>query len=383
MEYTRLIASKLLPWVADLFYDLKQMETKKKYKVIGLMSGTSLDGVDVVCCVLQMRNSNWEFRIEKAVTVPYTSSWMGKLTTAHMLSGEDLCKLNVDYGIHLGNVCRKFIRLYEIKQVDFIASHGHTVFHQPENKFTFQIGDGNAIHAVSNIPVVYDFRSLDVTLGGQGAPLVPIGDHFLFSEYDVCLNLGGIANLSMRVGGKRLAYDVCFANMGLNHLASKAGKSFDKQGQMASDGELNKVMLSDLTKVYGKIRKARPSLGRELFERSIRPILDQEEIPLADRLYTFTETIAIELALSLTEKKKRAAVLCTGGGTFNAYLIYRLMECIGDRADLIIPEPEIIKFKEAIVFAFLGVKRVRNEINCLKSVTNATRDSSSGVLVGF
>ena len=359
------------------------MEIKKKYKVIGLMSGTSLDGVDVVCCVQQMRNSIWEFKIEKAVTVPYTSAWMDKLSSAHTLSGEDLCKLNVDYGIHLGNVCRKFIRLYEIKQVDFIASHGHTVFHQPENKFTLQIGDGNVIHAVSNLPVVYDFRSLDVTLGGQGAPLVPVGDHFLFSEYDVCLNLGGIANLSMRAGGKRIAYDICFANMGLNYLASKAGKLFDKQGQMASDGELNKVMLSDLTKEYNKLRKTRPSLGRELFERSIRPILDRENLPLVDRLNTFTESIAKEVALSLIEKKKRIAVFCTGGGAFNSYLLYRLMESIGDQADLITPDPEIVKFKEAIVFAFLGVKRVRNEINCLKSVTHATRDSSGGVLVGF
>lgn len=347
------------------------------------MSGTSLDGVDVASCVFQLKNSGWEFQIEKAIAVPYTSAWTNKLSAAHTLPAEDLIKLHVDYGTYLGNVCRKFIRLYGIKQVDFIASHGHTVFHQPDKKFTFQAGDGNAIHAVNSLPVVYDFRSLDIALGGQGAPMVPIGDRFLFSEYDVCLNLGGIANLSDRVSGKRVAFDVCFANMGLNHLALKAGKAFDKQGVMASGGELNKVMLTGLTKVYSKIRTYRPSLSRELFEQRIQPVLDQEGIPLPDRLNTFTESIASEIALSLRERKKRISVFCTGGGAFNSYLIYRLIEHFGDRADLIIPDPEIIKFKEALVFAFLGVKKVRNEINCLKSVTNATRDSSAGVLVGF
>ncbi|MDH4057168.1 MAG: anhydro-N-acetylmuramic acid kinase [Cyclobacteriaceae bacterium] len=359
------------------------MEPKKKYKVIGLMSGTSLDGVDVASCVFQFNDSKWEYSIEKAMAVPYTPTWLSRLSKAHMMSAEDLVKLHVDYGMHLGNLCRKFIRLYGIKQVDFISSHGHTVFHQPDKKITFQVGDGNAIHAVSGLPVVYDFRSIDVALGGQGAPLVPIGDRFLFSEYDICLNIGGIANLSQQMGGKRIAFDVCFANMGLNHLASKAGKAFDKQGAMASDGELDKAMLSDLSKVYLKIRNNRPSFAREFFEKRIRPILDREEIPITNRLNTFTESIAIEIAASIGDKKKRLSVLCTGGGTFNAYLIYRLIEHVGDSVDLIIPNPETIKFKEALVFAFLGLRRVRNEINCLKSVTKANRDSSAGVLVGF
>lgn len=360
------------------------MEKKQRYKAIGLMSGTSLDGVDVVCCNFLLKKSGvWEFQIEKAITIPYNSAWTAKLATAHQLNAEELIQLHANYGAYLGNLCKKFIRLYGIKDVDFIASHGHTIFHQPTKKFTFQLGDGNAIHAVSKIPVVYDFRSLDIALSGQGAPLVPIGDHFLFSEYDVCLNLGGIANLSQMVSGKRIAFDICFANMGLNHLAQKAGKVFDKNGKLASDGELNPKMLNDLKKVYAKIHSNKPSLGREFFESNIRPILDNEIIDLADRLHTLTESIAIEIASTLNKTKKQKTVLCTGGGAFNSYLIYRLVDYIDDRADLIIPEIEIVKFKEAVVFAFLGVKRVRNEINCLKSVTGASQDSSSGMLIGF
>jgi anhydro-N-acetylmuramic acid kinase len=251
--------------------------------------------------------------------------------------------------------------------VDFIASHGHTIFHQPEKQFTFQLGDPHALHVASGKPVVGDFRSLDVALGGQGAPLVPIGDQLLFQEYDVCLNLGGIANISQQVKGKRMAFDVCFANMGLNYLASKTGKAYDDGGKMAADGELNSRMLSALSKAYTKINVERPSLGREFFEQKIKPILDREETSLPDKLHTFTESIAI----------------ATGGGAFNAYLLYRMIEHCGDRADLVVPDADVVKFKEALVFAFLGIRRVRSEINCLKSVTRASRDSSSGVLVGF
>lgn len=356
---------------------------KQKYRVIGLMSGTSLDGVDIVCCYFQLSGKKWEYRIEKAMTVSYTSSWLQKLSNSYNLPSAELLRLHTDYGSFLGNLCRKFIQLYAIKQVDFISSHGHTVFHQPVKKFTFQLGDGNTIHAISGLPVVYDFRSLDVALGGEGAPLVPIGDQILFSDYDVCLNLGGIANLSMQEGGKRIAFDVCFANLGLNYLSQKIGKEFDKRGVLASSGNLNNAMFEELKNVYAKLRKKRPSLGREIFEHHILSILEKKSIPLEDRLHTFTESIAYEVALAINSKRKKITMLCTGGGTFNSYLVYRMIDVLGDRVELIMPEADLIKFKEAIVFAFLGVLKVRNEINCLKSVTKASRDSSSGILAGF
>lgn len=346
------------------------------------MSGTSLDGIDIACCTFSFKK-RWSYTIEKAETVPYSSSWLKKLKEAHTLSAEKLAILDRAYGNFLGTLCKKFIKKHDIRNVDFISSHGHTVFHQPENKFTLQIGNGNAIHAASGLPVIYDFRSLDVARGGQGAPLVPIGDQLLFDAYDVCLNLGGIANLSMERKKVRIAYDVCYANMGLNYLANKAGKKYDQDGSLASSGEVNQRMLNDLDKIYSKIRAKRPSLAREFFETQIQPILDQEKTSLADRLRTFTESVAKEIAVGILKSGKKATVLCTGGGALNSFLIYRLVEHCGDGGTHVIAEKEVIKFKEALVFAFLGVLRTRGEVTCLKSVTGASTNSSSGVVVGF
>ncbi len=346
------------------------------------MSGTSLDGLDIACCVFNKKASGWQYTIEKAVTLKYPAAWAGKLATAQNLSGEKLLELDAAYGKYIGKACRDFITRHKLK-VDFIASHGHTIFHQPKNGFTCQLGSGQAIYVTSNIPVVSDFRSLDVLLGGEGAPLVPAGDKFLFNDYDVCLNLGGIANLSAETKQGRIAYDICFVNMGLNYLAAKAGKAYDANGEMASEGQLHQPLLKDLNKVYNSTRKKRPSLGREIFEKQIQPLLDNEVIPLQDRLHTFSESSAIEIASAITAHKPGSKVLCTGGGAFNAYLITRVLELSEDRAQLIIPEDEIVKFKEALVFAFLGILRIRNEVNCLKTVTNASRNSSSGLMVGF
>lgn len=358
------------------------MEAKNNYKVIGLMSGTSLDGLDVAYCTFKKNDTGWRYEIINAITVKYSQAWIEKLSNAHRCSGEELIALDILYGKYLGKVCADFIKKHKLK-VDFIASHGHTVFHQPKKGFTFQLGNGQALQIASNAPVVFDFRSMDVLLGGEGAPLVPAGDKFLFSEYEVCLNLGGIANLSMEVKGKRLAFDICFMNMGLNYLSLQVGKKYDAGGAMAEDGTLNIPLAKALAKVYSQLRKNRPSLGREIFEKQIKPLLDQKKIPLPDRLRTFTESCAVEIANVICSTKGKAKVLCTGGGAFNSFFISHLLELCDDQATLIIPENEIIKFKEAIVFSFLGVLRTRGEVNCLKSVTGALRDSSTGVLLGF
>jgi anhydro-N-acetylmuramic acid kinase len=358
------------------------METKQKYTVIGMMSGTSLDGLDIACCTFLRTGKQWSFKIIAARTVKYQASWTKILANAHTLSGLELINTDVSYGGLLGKIARDFIAKNKLK-ADFIASHGHTVFHQPERGFTCQIGNGNAIHAATGLPVICDFRSLDVIRGGEGAPLVPVGDKFLFHEYDVCLNVGGIANLSTDIKRARIAFDICFANMALNYLAAKAGQEFDRNGAMASDGEINKPLLKNLDKIYSRLRKKRPSLGREIFESQIKPLLDNEAIPLNDRLATLTESAAKEIVSAVPEHLKTPRVLCTGGGVFNAFLISRILENSGDRLTLILPEVEIIKFKEAIVFGFLGVLRVRDEPNCLRSVTGATEDSSAGILVGF
>lgn len=358
------------------------MAQKITYRVIGMMSGTSLDGLDIAFCHFQKTLKGWDFSIHSAETIRYSSTWLRTLSSAHTLSGGDLVAADMSYGKFLGKTVLNFVEKRKLHP-DFIASHGHTIFHQPKKGFTYQLGNGNAIHAVTGIPVVSDFRTIDVLLGGEGAPLVPAGDKFLFSEYGVCLNLGGIANLSADINKKRIAFDICFANMGLNYLASKAGKPYDKNGGMANGGEIHKDLLRSLNGIYSRLRKTRPSLGREGFEAYIKPLLDQERIPVRDRLRTFTESAAREITQTITGLKKKPKVLCTGGGSFNSFLISRMLELANDEATFVIPEDDIVKFKEAAVFAFLGLLRVRDEINCLKTVTKASRNSSAGILVGF
>ena len=353
-----------------------------KYNAIGLMSGTSMDGVDVAFCHFEQRKKDWHFSIEEARTFTYSKTWKEKLSQAHLLSGEKLMQLHSEYGFFLGRLCSEFIKKNRLTKIDLIASHGHTVFHQPKNKFTFQLGNGNDIHAATGLPVVFDFRSLDVALGGEGAPLVPIGDRFLFSEYDVCLNLGGIANLSMEMKRKRKAFDVCFCNMGLNYLAAKAGKEFDTNGTLSSQGSVNKKLQSELNKVYSTTRKKHPSLAREGFENTIVPLLKGESISVTDRLRTFCESIADEIAAAVPPSKKTSKILATGGGGRNKFLIQLLRQKLSGHTEIVIPESTIIDFKEALVFAFLGVLRVGGKVNVLKSVTGASLNSCSGILVG-
>ena len=345
------------------------------------MSGTSLDGLDIACCNFSKEKEGWIYSIEEAVTLKYPAAWQKKLATAHHLSGADLVALDHEYGRYLGAASRSFIDKHKLK-VDFIASHGHTIFHQPAKGFTFQLGNGNALHAATGLPVIFDFRSLDVQLGGEGAPLVPVGDKLLFSEYDVCLNLGGIANLSMDVKNKRIAYDVCFMNMGLNYLAASLGKAYDQGGRLASSGEVDKQVLKKLDKVYARMKTKRPSLGREIFETQIQPILDNSSASAEDKMRTLVESAAKEIAEAVTSTREIAKVLCTGGGTFNNFFVSCLLDHCGDKAALIIPEEPVVKYKEALVFAFLGVLRLTQQPNCLKSVTGASRDNCGGLLIG-
>jgi len=358
------------------------MKVKNSYHVIGLMSGTSLDGLDIAYASITCA-SKWKAKVIQGTTIRYNAAWKKKISTAHLLSGEELLALHAAYGEFIGACCLDFIKEHKIKNLDLVASHGHTVFHQPHRGFTFQLGDGNTIHSITGMPVVYDFRSLDVTLGGQGAPLVPVGDRYLFSEYDVCLNLGGIANLSMEMKGARRAFDICFANMGLNYLMNKINRQYDKGGAMAAKGKVDRALLQQLRDSYQPWRKSRPSLGREGFEKEIQPLLDNEKILPEDRLHTFCESIAEEIARAVPQTDGSLKLIATGGGALNTFLASLLSSKLKGKAKVIVPDRKIIEFKEALVFALLGVLRVRNEVNTLKSVTGAIKDSSSGIIVGL
>lgn len=354
----------------------------QKYRILGLMSGTSLDGLDIACVEFSSVR-RWMFKVIAAETIPYSPKWESRLALAHTLPAEELLALHSAYGKFLGEACVDFVRKKKIRQVDAIASHGHTVFHQPERRFTFQLGDGNAIHAATELPVICDFRSLDIQLGGEGAPLVPVGDRLLFASADICLNLGGIANLSLERKGKRRAYDICFCNMALNYLMKEAGKDFDNGGRLAAKGAVVPSLAEALAAAYTHVRKKRKSLGREFFTSSIQPLLNQQHISLKDRLRTVCESVADEIDLAIPSDGRGLQMLTTGGGAWNRFLVDVIRGRLQGKATVVLPPREIIDFKEAIIFALLGVLRLRGETNVLSSVTRSRRDSSSGALFGF
>lgn len=350
------------------------------YHVIGLMSGTSLDGLDIAYCQFTQGNA-WNYRILAGKTYPYTKEWREKLSSIEKKSAEELAFLHSEYGHFLGKTAKKFIAENSIK-ADFVSSHGHTVFHQPEKKFTFQLGNGAAIAAECGLPVVCDFRTTDVALGGQGAPLVPMGDKLLFSEYDFCLNIGGIANISFDSHRKqRIAYDICPANMVLNYLANKAGKEYDKNGNMAKAGTVFQKLLDELNSLKFFSSKPPRSLGKEWVLKEFFPVMERHKISLADKLRTITEHIAVQICSQLSNRRpatENRKLFITGGGAHNQFLVERI-EALSP-ARIFIPDKLTIDFKEALIFAFLGVLRRINETNCLASVTGAKRDSSGGAV---
>ena len=346
------------------------------YSVIGLMSGTSLDGLDIAFCEFSREEKHWTYKIHCAETIPYDNHWQDLLSTIESGSALDFVTADVEYGQLLGRLTREFINKYNLHP-DFIASHGHTIFHQPEKKITSQIGCGPAIAAETGLPVVCDFRSLDVALGGQGAPLVPIGDELLFNGFDFCLNIGGFANISYQTANKRIAYDVCPANIVMNQLALQAGFGYDPDGVLAASGMVNQQLLGTLNALpYYKIAFPK-SLGKEWVVQHIFPMLKNSGQSTNDLLATFCEHIAMQVAAA-TEAKKGTKLLITGGGAFNEFLIGRIRNYA--IPEIIIPDVYTINFKEALIFAFLGVLRQRNEINCLRSVTGAAKDSCGGAI---
>ncbi|HIA35179.1 MAG TPA: anhydro-N-acetylmuramic acid kinase [Flavobacteriales bacterium] len=350
------------------------MNSKNEYLVLGLMSGTSLDGLDLALSKFSLRNGKWDFNTIACKTLAYNHGWLAKLSSAHKAPKEELAKLHVVYGNYLGESARDFLNLLG-KSPDFISSHGHTIFHEPQKGITFQLGNGEAIAKTSGLTTISDFRTLDVSLGGQGAPLVPIGDKLLFSDYVYCINLGGFANVSYDLNGVRIAYDVCPANIALNYLCASLNVRFDNDGEIAKNGNVNDVLLNDLNGIRYFQQSFPKSLGREWFENDFLVVLNKHNLSTEDKLTTVVRHIAKQIS-SITRNSNNNSIIITGGGAHNSYLI----SCITDALSIIptIPESEIVDFKEAIIFGFLGVLRIRNEVNCLKSVTGATRDSSSG-----
>jgi len=346
------------------------------YRVIGLMSGTSLDGVDLASCVFTLQEKRWSYQIEATETIPYPEEWLALLPYLLKAHAFTYAKANSDLGYYFGRLIKDFVLTHHI-EADYVASHGHTVFHQPRVGLTAQIGSGAAIAATCGLPVICDFRSTDVALGGQGAPLVPIGDALLFSDFPYCLNLGGFSNVSYDAGGKRIAYDVCPVNTILNQLAGRVGLPYDRDGLIARSGNIDLPLLEKLNALSYYDQKPPKSLGFEWNNEWIWPLINSVSLSVPDLLRTVVEHIAFKLSLSLSDFE-RGKILVTGGGAKNVFLMERL--AAHSKHVLVIPSDTMIDYKEALIFAFLGVLRVRGEVNCLSSVTGASRDSVGGTI---
>lgn len=348
---------------------------RENYNVIGVMSGTSLDGVDLAHIHFSVCSGKWSFEFLECDTVPYSDSWIETLKKAVTFSATALSELNTDYTKLLAGIITDFIAKNKLTNLDAVCSHGHTILHQPQNGFTLQIGNLAEIAKLINQNVVCDFRVADVNLGGQGAPLVPIGDRKLFSEYDYCLNLGGFSNVSFEEKQKRIAFDISPVNTVLNFYAKQLGFDYDDKGQIAKSGGVNQDLLQQLNALEFYSKSFPKSLGFEFVKEIVFPLIESFQISVEDELATFTEHVALQIALALP--KKYGKLLVTGGGAYNDYLISRMQFHL-PQIQIVIPDKKLLEFKEALIFALLGVLKLRNQINVLSSVTGAKHDHSSG-----
>lgn len=353
------------------------------FHAIGLMSGTSLDGVDLAYCRVTYKNENWIYKILNTATFIYEKNWADRLNRLPDVSAAFFVQENHAYGHYLGTLVKEFIQSNNL-QPDFVSSHGHTIFHQPREHLTFQLGDGAYLAAAAGLPVVCDFRTLDIALGGQGAPLVPIGDRLLFSDYDFCLNLGGIANVSFEDQERRVAFDTCACNMLLNTLANELGLPYDEGGRIARQGRLHEATLTELNQADFFLAPYPKSLGREWVDVNSLRTLHAAPLSTADKLQTACHHIAMQVARSIQAVERstigQRRVLLTGGGAFNTYLVELIRLYLGTSYEGVVPEAELVNFKEALIFAFLGVLRWRQEVNCLSSATGASRDNVGGAI---
>lgn len=344
-----------------------------KFNVIGVMSGTSLDGLDLALCRFE-KKEKWTFEILKATTLCYYNLLKSKLKESLQLSAIEYITLHKDYGEFIGNSIKDFANSNEY---NFVASHGHTSIHFPQQNLNFQLGNGASIAAKIHKPVICDFRSLDIALNGQGAPLVPIGDKLLFKGYDAFLNIGGFANISFPKHNKVLAYDICSANFALNYLSKKLGLEYDRNGEIGRNSTKNESLLDVLQNIKYYGQNPPKSLSDHWFYREFLTIIDSFEISIESKIATVYEHISNQIANEL-DKNNVEKVLVTGGGAHNTHLIRRIMH--KTKADVIVPEKTIVDYKEALVFAFLGVLRWIKEPNCLASVTGAEIDNVGGAV---
>lgn len=357
------------------------------YRVIGIMSGSSLDGLDIAFVELEESGGKWNYTIKNAQCIQYTLEWKKKLINATSLSAFDYLLLHSEFGKWIGEQVISFIDTYQLHhQVQLIVSHGHTTFHSPQQGMTAQLGDGATIAAITEINVVSDLRALDVAFGGQGAPIVPIGEKLLFSEYPFCLNLGGIANLSLKTENGYFAFDVCAANRVLNLLANQVEKEYDENGSLAATGKINTQLLTKLNALDYYNLSFPKSLSNDFGTEVVFPLINEASNHTHDKLRTYTEHIAMQIGYAIQKMESKSTdtnntMLITGGGAFNTFLVDRIQHQIHSFGiKSIVPDEMVVQYKEALIMCIIGVLRWREEYNVLQTVTGAKRNSIGGAV---
>ena len=337
------------------------------------MSGTSLDGLDIVYVNFK-HDKSWKYEIINSKTYKYEKKWNSLLQNISKEKIKSVTKIDTDYTKLLSKYIIKFINEFSIKDIDFISSHGHTALHQPSRSLTYQIGNLPILAKYIKQKVVCDFRVQDVELGGQGAPLVPVGEQYLFSEYNMLINLGGFANITKRIKKDITAYDICPLNIVFNHLARIIELKYDDGGYIASTGDMNQDLYNNLQSLDYYKQDPPKSLGIEWVNDQIYPILkDFKDVPIEDLMNTFSNHFAFQIVKNIGDQDK---VLITGGGAYNEYLIGKIKNLTNSK--ITIPDPKIIEYKEALIFSFLGLLRFLEINNCYSSVTGAKKDHCSG-----
>lgn len=344
-------------------------------KILGIMSGSSMDGMDVAYCEFKEHKNKIEYKILKATTFSYPEKILQILQNIRNTSAKEFFEHDVIYGKFIGKKVSQFLQKNKLK-ADAVAVHGHTVFHHPEKGFSVQAGNAYQIASLCKIPVIHNFRNADIALGGQGAPLVPIGDRLLFQSYDACINIGGIANVFIQKNN--LAYDICIANMSLNYFALQLGAEFDKNGNIAKSGKIHLPLLNKLNYLNYIHKKPPKSLNREYFENNYLPVIQQFKLPVQDVLSTLTEHIAFQISKSIQDKHIQK-ILITGGGAFNLHLIKRIKEI--SQKEIIVPDKTLVKYKEALIFALLGYLRLKEKHGNIKEATGAMKNTFCGEIV--
>lgn len=339
------------------------------------MSGTSLDGLDIAYCEFEEQNGRWSYKIIEAETVPYSEEFRKRVIAIENASAVELSSFDVELGHYFGRLTREFIDKHSLTP-DFVCSHGQTIFHQPAKGYTTQIGNLAALCSEVRMKTIGDFRTLDVMLGGQGAPLVPIGDLLLFADYDNCLNIGGFSNISHKQDGKITAFDICPVNIVLNHLCGKIGLPFDKDGYLAAENKTDESLLAELNALpYYADKSGGKSLGKEWVLSEVFPLLERSGLSTEDQIATFTTHAAEQISKNITAGK----TLISGGGAYNTHLVSLIRR--NTRFEIEIADKTTTDYKEAMIFAFLGVLREREQVNCLASVTGASQNTCGGSVV--